>query len=92
MLDLLDLCAEAAVERSDLDEARRMVQRTIELAPYEDDRYLRVAQILKEQGRHGAALSVIRSARSTLETLGLELPAPLVALRDSMQRAAATEG
>jgi hypothetical protein len=43
MLDLLDLCAEVAVERGDLDEARQMVERTIELAPYEDDRCTSVA-------------------------------------------------
>lgn len=84
MLDLLDLCAEAAARRGDLDEARRMVQRTIELAPYEDDRYLRVAEILNEQGRRGAALSVIRRARSTLAALGLELAPQLLELRDSL--------
>ncbi len=75
MLDLLDLCAGAAAERGDLDEARRLVERTIELAPFEDDRYLRVAEILQAQGRRGAALSVLRRARATLATLGLELPA-----------------
>jgi DNA-binding SARP family transcriptional activator len=84
MLDLLDLCAEAAARRGDLDESRRLVQRTIELAPYEDDRYLRVAAILQAQGRRGAALSVIRRARSTLATLGLALPAQLLELQDSL--------
>jgi ATP/maltotriose-dependent transcriptional regulator MalT len=77
MLDLLDLCAAAAAQRGDLDEARRMVERTIELAPYEDDRYLKVASILHEQGRRGAALSVLRRARSTLAELGVPLPAEL---------------
>jgi DNA-binding SARP family transcriptional activator len=77
MLELLDLCAAAAAERGDLDEARRMVERTIELAPYDDDRYLKVASILHEQGRRGAALSVLRRARSTLAELGVPLPAEL---------------
>jgi ATP/maltotriose-dependent transcriptional regulator MalT len=77
MLDLLDLCAAAAAERGDLDDARRMVERTIELAPYDDDRYLKVASILREQGRRGAALSVLRRARSTLTELGVPLPAEL---------------
>ncbi|HLK45878.1 MAG TPA: BTAD domain-containing putative transcriptional regulator [Acidimicrobiales bacterium] len=84
MLELLDLCAEAAARRGDLDEVRRMVQRTIELAPYEDDRYLRVAQILNDQGRRGAALSVIRRARATLATLGVDLAPQLLELRDSL--------
>ncbi|HUA49137.1 MAG TPA: BTAD domain-containing putative transcriptional regulator [Solirubrobacteraceae bacterium] len=77
MLELLDMCAAAAVERADLDEARRIVERTIELAPYDDDRYLKVASILHEQGRRGAALSVLRRARSTLAELGVPLPAEI---------------
>ena len=51
MLDFLDLCAEAAAERGDLDEARRLVERTIEFAPYDDGRYLGVATILRDHGR-----------------------------------------
>lgn len=89
MLDLLDLCAEAAVERGDLDEARRMVQRTIELAPYEDERYLRVAELLSAQGRRGAALSIVSRARSTFESLGVQLPPSLLELRDSLLHARA---
>jgi len=77
MLELLDVCAGAAVHRGDLDEARRMVERTIELAPHDEDRYLKVASILNEQGRRGAALSVLRRARSTLAGLGVPLPAEL---------------
>lgn len=84
MLELLDLCAAMAAERGDLDEARRMVERTIELAPHEDDRYLRVAGILREQGRNGAALSVLRRARSTLDALGVPLPAELREAEDSL--------
>jgi DNA-binding SARP family transcriptional activator len=84
MLDLLDLCAAGAAERGDLDEARRMVERTIELAPYDDDRYLKVASILREQGRRGAALSVLRRARSTLADLGVPLPAQLRDLEDTL--------
>ncbi len=80
MLELLDLCAEIAVRRGDLDEARRIVERTIELAPYDDHRYLRVASTLHEQRRKGAALSVLSRARSALAQLGIDLPAPLVEL------------
>ena len=43
MLDLLDLCASEAARRGDLDGLRRMVERTIEFAPYDDLRYLRAA-------------------------------------------------
>jgi DNA-binding SARP family transcriptional activator len=84
MVELLDLCARAAAERGDLDEARRMVERTIELAPYDDDRYLRVASILRDQGRQGAAISVLRRARSTLAELGVPLPDQLHELEASL--------
>lgn len=84
MVELLDLCARAAAERGDLDEARRMVERTIELAPYDDDRYLRVATILREQGRRGAALSVLRRARSALGELGVPLPDELREFEQSL--------
>jgi ATP/maltotriose-dependent transcriptional regulator MalT/DNA-binding SARP family transcriptional activator len=84
MLDLLDLSAAAAAERGDLDEARRIVERTIEIAPYDDDRYLKVASILHEQGRRGAALAVLRRARSTLSELGVPLPAQLSDLEETL--------
>jgi len=87
MLDVLDLCAEAAAQRGDLDEARRMVERSIALAPYDDHRYLEVASILHRQGRKGAALSVLRRARSTLAELGVAPPTQLVELE---RRVAAT--
>ncbi len=77
MLDLLDLCATAAAERADLDEARRMVERSLEIAPFEEDRYLRVARILRDQGRAGAALSVLRRARAALAPLGIDVPLKL---------------
>ena len=84
MVELLDLCARAAAKRGDLDEARRMVERTIELAPYDDDRYLQVASILREQGRQGAAISVLRRARSTLAELGVPLPEQLRELEEPL--------
>jgi DNA-binding SARP family transcriptional activator len=77
MLDVLDLCATEAARQGNLDEARRMVERSLELAPYEDDRYLRVAEILQEQGRRGAALSVLRRAKAVLAPLGIEVPVVL---------------
>jgi ATP/maltotriose-dependent transcriptional regulator MalT len=77
MLELLDLCAEAAAQRGDLDETRRLVERTIELAPYDEGRYLSVATILRDQGRRGAALSVLERARVTLARLGIEPPSEL---------------
>ena len=84
MLDLLDLSATVAAERGDLDEARRLVERSIELAPYDEGRYLSVASILRDQGRRGGALSLLRRARSTLARLGVDPPRELVELEESL--------
>jgi DNA-binding SARP family transcriptional activator len=84
MLDLLDLSATVAAERGDLDETRRLVERSIELAPYEKGRYLSVASILRDQGRRGAALSVLNRARSTLARIGVDPPRVLAELEESL--------
>jgi DNA-binding SARP family transcriptional activator len=52
--------------------------------PYDDDRYLRVATILDQQGRKGAALSVLRRARAALAQLGIDPPPDLGALEASI--------
>ena len=77
MLDLLDLCATDAANRGNLDEARRMVERSLELAPVEEDRYLRIARILLDQGRRGAASSILHRARTVLAPLGIDVPLEL---------------
>lgn len=84
MLDLLDLCAAAAVAGGDLDEARRMVERMVELAPDEDERYLKTASELLEHGSKGAALSVLHRARFTLSKLGVDPSPELLDLERSL--------
>lgn len=79
-LELLDLCSDAATERGDLDEVRRFVELAIELAPYDEHRYLRAASALLEQGRRGAARTVVARARSALAEVGLPPPLDLVRL------------
>ncbi len=84
MLQLLDLCADVAAARGDLDEMRRVVEMTIDLAPYEDERYLRAASALLQQGRRGAALAVVRRARSALAEIGLKPPLHLLRLEEDI--------
>jgi ATP/maltotriose-dependent transcriptional regulator MalT/DNA-binding SARP family transcriptional activator len=84
MLHLLDLCADAAAARGDLDETRRVIELTIDLAPYDDARYLRAATALLEQGRRGAALTVVRRARAALAELGLQPPPKLISLEQTI--------
>lgn len=84
MLDLFDLCATEAARRGDLDGVRRMVERAIELAPYDDLRYLKVASTLLEEGRRGEALAVVSRARTALAEVGLEPPRALIDLERSI--------
>ncbi len=84
LLDLLDLCATEAARRGDLDGLRRIVERTIEFAPYDDLRYLRAATTLLQQGRRGEALSVVHRARSAFAEIGLEPPRSLLDLERSI--------
>jgi DNA-binding SARP family transcriptional activator len=57
---------------------------TIDLAPYDDERYLRAATTLLSQGRRGAALTVVRRARSALDELGLPPSDGLVTLEEQI--------
>jgi ATP/maltotriose-dependent transcriptional regulator MalT/DNA-binding SARP family transcriptional activator len=82
--DLLNLCADEAAARADLDALRRVVERGIELAPYDDTLYVRAASVLLEQGRRGEALSVVHRARSTFAEIGLQPPDALVALEEAV--------
>jgi DNA-binding SARP family transcriptional activator len=78
-LALLDLCARDAAAHQDLDEACRFLERAIELAPYEEDRHLRMVEHLLAQGRRGSAIRMLKRARAALDELGL---APTSALTD----------
>ena len=80
LLDLLDLCAGDAARRGNLDEARRIVEQTIELAPHDETRYLRAATAQLDQGRRGEALALVERARAAFGEIGLDPPAPLVQL------------
>ena len=84
VLDLFDLCTDAALDRGDLDDARRLVERTVEIAPDEHERFLRAAAILREQGRTGAALSVLVRARAALDKLGLGPSPQLVTMERTL--------
>jgi DNA-binding SARP family transcriptional activator len=87
-LGLLDLCAGWAARAGDLDEAVRSLERAIELAPDEEERYLTAARHLLTQGRRGAARHMIQRARSVLDDLGVEPPAALIDLEETLRRRA----
>ena len=86
MLDLISLCANEAAARGDLDAVRRLIERAIEIDPYDDTLYVNAATVLLEQGRRGEALSVLRRAEAALGELGLPTPAGLVDLELELRR------
>jgi DNA-binding SARP family transcriptional activator len=47
---LLDLLASTAVQRGDVDAALSLLERGVEAEPYEEERYLRAAQIAAPAG------------------------------------------
>lgn len=71
VLELLELCCDVATQSGDLDETRWAVERAIDLAPDDDRWYLTAARTLVAQGRRGAALAVLRRARTDLAAQGL---------------------
>jgi len=79
-LALLDLCAASAAGAGDLDEAVRCLERAIEMAPDEEERYLGAARHLLAQGRRGAARAMVARARQVLSELGLSPPASMLDL------------
>ncbi len=92
-LGLLDLCADWAARADDLDEALRCLERAIDLAPDEEERYLNAARLLLTQGRRGAARSMVQRAGSVVESLGVQPPGPLMRLENQLrQRALAAKG
>ena len=87
-LGLLDLCADWAARAEDLDEAVRCLERAIDLAPDEEERYLSAARHLLTQGRRGAARRMVQRARSVVENLGVVPPVALIRLEDQLRRRA----
>lgn len=87
-LGLLDLCADWAARGGDLDEAVRCLERAIELAPDEEERYLSAARHLLTQGRRGAARHMVQRARSVVDGLGVQPPVLLIRLEDQLRRRA----
>ncbi|HEY7133547.1 MAG TPA: BTAD domain-containing putative transcriptional regulator [Acidimicrobiia bacterium] len=70
-LALLDLVAEQALAAGHLDAAIAYWQRAIAVEPLEDSRLVRLAEVLADAGRVGAARDALRHARAVVRELGL---------------------
>jgi DNA-binding SARP family transcriptional activator len=76
-VELLDLVAAAAAERGSLDEARYALEQAIEVDPYDESRYLRIAEHLLALGRREPAVRVLQRAYAVLAELGVDAPPDL---------------
>jgi LuxR family transcriptional regulator, maltose regulon positive regulatory protein len=86
-LELLDLLAEDAVERGDVDEAIRLLDSAQLAEPLDESRYLRAAELLLFQGRRGSAQVLIERARRVTRELGLAESPRLARLGAAVGRA-----
>lgn len=84
LLELLDLLADDAVERGDVDEAIRLLERAIEAEPLDEDRLLRAAELRIFQGRRGSARSLIERVLALRADLGVGVDGQLGRLADAV--------
>jgi DNA-binding SARP family transcriptional activator len=81
VLALLHVLATDAARRGDADAEVELLERAIELAPHDEERYLRAAGALRRLGRTGAARVLLRRAEAAMTDL--ELP-PSAQLRSAI--------
>ena len=71
-LALLDLVADDAIARGDLDEAGRLLDEAIALDPLEEERHVRLGRALLRQGRTAAARRIADRAVALCAELDVE--------------------
>jgi DNA-binding SARP family transcriptional activator/ATP/maltotriose-dependent transcriptional regulator MalT len=85
-LALLDLVADDAIARGDLDEAGRLLDEAIALDPLEEERHVRLGRALLRQGRTAAARRVADRAVTLCEELDVEPGDDLARLLQELAR------
>jgi two-component SAPR family response regulator len=80
-LALLDLVATAAEDEGALDEAARLLDLGIAADSLDEQRYVRLGQLLHRQGRRGAARQIAERGIAVLAELGVDPSDELTALR-----------
>lgn len=70
-LAILDLLADEAEGREELDETLRYLEMARVAAPFDDRWYARCAELLIRQGRYGPAAKIIEEGIRQLESLGI---------------------
>ncbi|MHB1835562.1 MAG: BTAD domain-containing putative transcriptional regulator [Solirubrobacteraceae bacterium] len=72
LLAVLDFLSDEAERDGEVDEAARLISRALDVEPYDECRYLRLALVLAKRGQAGSARAVLRRARAALAQLGIE--------------------
>ena len=86
VLALLDRLADHVAASGDGREAARLLLEAIDLEPYDEDRYLRVATLLVADGRRGLAATLLDAARHMLEDLDVPPTPELQDLQAELRR------
>jgi DNA-binding SARP family transcriptional activator len=77
-VELVELLVTEAVDRADTDEAVHLLDLAIGAEPFDEQRYVRAAELLLAQGRRSAARTFVDRAAAVLDELGLP-PSPAIA-------------
>ena len=85
-LELLELLVDDAVDRRELDEAIRLLERLQEAEPLDEAPYARAAELLLFQGRRGSARSFVERAIAVCDELGLKPSDRVERLRAALER------
>lgn len=80
-LALLDAVAEDAARRGDVEGAMRRWREATSIEPYDESRYVAMAELLVSAGRWGAASAVVARAEAALGRLGLSTSPALEQVR-----------
>lgn len=91
-LALIDLLASDARRRGARREAMTLMELAIEIEPYDDLRYLEVAEMLLEAGRRGRAAVYVHRSLQVLREYGLRAGPDWVALQRQVQPGAGVAG
>jgi len=82
-IQLLDLLLEEAITHEHLQEALALLERLIDADPYEENHYLRTAELLARSGNRRRALATLERAERMLADLGVPPSRGLMRVRAS---------
>ena len=84
LLDLLDRLADTACAAGENEAAVHWLEQAIAADPYDEDRYVRAAELLAGAGRRGRALAMLGRAEAAATSLGVPVGDGVRRLRDRM--------